>query len=685
MQDIDDLPVETVAGERPKSAIGDRLLIGLAALALLGGVLIAGANFLAGFLPASAAEPSGTPAATVNADPTRTPRPSPTERALREISVIPGVPPEADPRMDQVSVTYWIEALEGLPIRPSIDSDEEIGRIEAGEVMIADLQPTAETGDPGRWLFVHGADVPGWVQTLDAEGRPLANLYDTDRPMFPSMVQAVAAGQTGFVVHGTPPFRGWEPGEPITLFSADGSTWSQAGVQAQPWGAWGAAWGPSGWLAAHSTTSDGVAATWLWESASGFSWSPMGALELPGHAFLMGLVGSERGYLMTLQSGDDGSMSMWFSPDGLTWQESEDVLELAGRESFYGPEAVRVAASDAGFLAWRSGPQEAQDTVAAFSTSGRSWTPIRLDPESSASWLSLAIVGDAVVGVAREAGVVRAYRADLTDIDGGPIHLVRERHLDLAFDGAVVSQIVSDGTTAYAFGYAPDAGLDLAWQRDASGWRRIDTPTGGFGQPVHAAAAGRAGVLVVGAEPNGVLTDPILWHLGLDGEWVREASDAFPSAPQPTRDDCGDPPDTAVEFMGLHPSVAVPCFGDRALTFTAWSTGCDGCHGTGEGSGRPEWLIDPTNAFFLLPVEVAAGRGEWWKEAIPAADLAWRDAYVDAWLTITGHYDDPASAGCRWMPSLMDEIYYSGILADVNGCRQRFVITEVTVVRGPSS
>ena len=376
---------------------------------------------------------------------------------------------------------------------------------------------------------------------------------------------------------------------------------------------------------------------------------------------------------------------LWFSPDGLVWQESADPPDLGQPGAFDGAEAVRVTASEAGFLAWRTGEQEAIGTVAAFSEDGRSWTPIELAPDSGAAWLLLGLAGDSVVGLGRDdAGAVRAYRGTL-DAAAGALLLERARHMDLMFDGAIVRNLVSDGTTAYAFGYARGSSDDLAWSGDATGWRRLETPGGGFGQRVQLAAAGPDGLLVVGAGPSVPPTDPVLWHLSRGGGWAREATEAFPHTQVPTPDECGDPPDSALEFAGLHPSLAVPCFGDRELTFTAWSMDCTDCFGHGSGSGSPGWLLDPAHSFALLPVEMPADTGGWWREAIPAADVAWRDEYVGAWLQIAGHYDDPASARCRWTPAEADEIYYFGIQADVNACRLRFVVSEVTVVDGPRS
>lgn len=687
MDDFEDLPVETVAGERPAGRAADRMLVGLATVALLGGLLIAAGNVLGQLLPESAAEPSISASATSTAEPPATPRPTPTERPLREVGVIPGEPPEpGDGPVFEPSQTYWLEAIEPLPVYGSQTTRfDPIDRIAAGDIVIAERDPFAGQEDEG-WLYLHTARAPGWVRTVDDEGNPLAMLHETETPVSPSVVRVVAAGPAEFVAHGWRQTSGWQPGAAMTLSSVDGASWTPADTQFENhgFGAWTAAWGPSGWVAANTIEPEGPPRTWLWESATGASWSPVGELIVPRASYVKQLVGSERGYVLAFGLDTPDISSLWYSPDGLVWQESVDPFtSVPGSE--YPDDIVNLAATEAGFVAWRLTARQVDGVVAAFSANGRTWTPIDVASETSVAWLQLALVGDSIIGLGRDpGGVTRAYSAPLGTADGGTIALSRAAHLDVAFDGAGIWTLVSDGQAAYAFGYEGSDRQDAVWIGDGSSWRRIPPPADGFNEPVHLAAAGPGGVVAVGAQPNGVVTDPVLWHLGPDEAWTRQVTQAFPGVPPVDRGECPEPPDSGLEFMTLHATVAVPCFGGRPLTFTAWSADCDGCWGRGRASRGPAaWLMNPPRAFFLLPMESRAGDG-WWKDAIPAAGLEWRDEYVGAWLRITGHYDDPAAAECRRrVPA--EELYYAGPLAEENACRQRFVVTQATVVEGPRS
>src|SRR5256885_11661012 len=96
MRDRDDIPVETSAGDRGGGGMGDRLVVGLAALALLGGALILAGKGLGGDpgrasasgSPSGAPGTSGTPTTTASASPTPAPvavqeRPLPSPEPIR--------------------------------------------------------------------------------------------------------------------------------------------------------------------------------------------------------------------------------------------------------------------------------------------------------------------------------------------------------------------------------------------------------------------------------------------------------------------------------------------------------------------------------------------------------------------------------------------------------------------------
>lgn len=57
--------------------------------------------------------------------------------------------------------------------------------------------------------------------------------------------------------------------------------------------------------------------------------------------------------------------------------------------------------------------------------------------------------------------------------------------------------------------------------------------------------------------------------------------------------------------------------------------------------------------------------------------LGFDDAWVRTWVEVTGHFDDPAAATCRWIPSPAEEQWYAGRQQVIDGCRQQFVVTAV--------
>lgn len=666
MSDIEEIPVETVAGERPSSAVGDRLLIGLAALALLGGALIAAGNFVAGLLPEVAAQASPAQSVEETAEPTRTPRPTRSPRPLREVSVVPGDPPP-QPRYPG-STTVWVEVAEETPLlSDSSVGATELGRLEPGQVAIGDRQD----GQPD-WVYIYDPQPGGWVRLFDDEGVQLATFEAVRYPIFGGSVTAVATGPSGFVAHGIMPSPGYEPGESVTAFAADGVSWRIVEpLHASPWGGVAMAWGPSGWLAATTLdTSAGGQRTWLFESADGQRWTSLGQLDA-GDAYVRRLLATDEGYLLVHDDGGSNDTDLWFSPDGLTWQEGVDPFRI--------PEggALQVIATPTRFVAWMLTESDSGDPLVATSTNGRNWTPVPVNGNESA-WLQLAVAdGDTLLGLARSAsGRVVAYRGSLRS---GQVALSRDPALELAFEGDTVSALASDGTTAIALGFEKEDGTSLAWRSTGSGWRRLPVPDGGFGAVVRDAVIGPRGALVVGAEYGRVGSTPVLWHLGEGDDWVREAQPVVSPPPEPTPEECGEPPDSALEFMTLDATLGAPCFGDAPMTFTAWSFECPGCYGPGDGAGEPGWLMNPDHHLFLLPME-AGGDSGWWKVAILAPDLEWGDELLGTWLRITGHYDDPAAAGCRHHPPPSEELYYNGPEETRWACRQAFVVTELEVV-----
>jgi hypothetical protein len=674
VRDIEEIPVETVSGDRPLNPVGERLLIGLAALALLGGVLIAGGNLLTGLgVGVADASPSATAAETPR--PGRTERPTPSPRPLRELTLEPGEPPE--PAGYDYPNTSWLEALAPIEVWSYPDDGEVVGRLAAGEIVIVDPAPS-EMAAPG-WYVIQREGEGGWIRAADDRGEPLAHLLPATQGTYPGGALALAAGPNGFVGRAWAPGRAPEEPKVVTLVSVDGEQWatatdnSQAGI-----GSWGVAWGPSGWLAA-TIVGEGNLETWIWESSDGRSWTPLGELPIGGEATVQRLVASAEGYVMIMipQSGE--GVSVWYSPDGISWQESGDLgLAVQAVGGWYGGTGVRVLPVRGGYLAWvwADGPFGSPEI--AWSRDARSWETIPIGTEEL-TMLDVVAVGDDLLAVAAAPdGRALAWRGRLTA--EGP-ELVQAPHLALAFDGVVATALVSDGERAYAFGYRRADGEVGAWVSDGTGWGRLAPPEGGFGTIPRVAAAGPAGVVVAGARLDAGAQSPVFWHLRADGSWVREPSPAIPQLPEP---ECPAPPERALDFMALEPSIALACFGDRPMTLVAWSAVCEGCWEEGEpppGSNAPaQWLQQGQGPYLLLLPTEGDGNHGWWRQGILHPDLEWTDAMAGSWLRVTGHFDDAAARRCGAVPPQGVEAWWYGREADVLYCRWQFVVTDVEVL-----
>lgn len=676
MSEFEDIPGGTVAGDRPSSNVGDRLIIGLAVLALLGGLLIAAGNVVGGWFGDSTA--AGSPTAVASAPPaaTRTARPSPTERALREFTLLPGEPPE-QPVFDH-QPTYWVEAFVELPVRSGpADTAARIGRIQPGEVVLA----APPEPDNAIWFSIQdGAELGGWIRVVDAGDEPLARYAPVASGRYGGGISGIAAGPSGFVAHAWGPSDAFESPHSFTLYSADGEAWAAAATSVQSnAGRWMSAWGPAGWLAAGTFDTEGGVSPWIWESSDGSAWTPVGRLPVAGEGYVGGLVANASGYLLALGSSGEQSGALWFSPDGITWQESAATgLSSNFDDWFFGPGGYGLLGTPSGFLAWNRAEGRPGPVEVAFSPGGRSWSVSRIG-DDLVSLLTVAVIGDAVVALGLgEDGRTHAWEGRVVD-DG--LVLAAAPAAELAFDGAVVTSLVADGEHAYAFGYERLGGARRGWTSGRSGWQALELPDGGFGAAPRVSAAGPAGVVVTGARASAVAVNPVLWHLRPDGRWwAVDGSPALPAISDPGLADCPPPPTTAFEHAIIEAGVAVACFGDEPMTFVSWSASCGGCwEPSRRGPISSRWLPPNGPFFVLLPYEGTSDSG-WWRQAVPHPDLGWRDKWADTWLRVTGHYDDPAAGQCGGGPEAGSEAWWPGPEAEVLGCRWAFVVTEVEVL-----
>ncbi|MDP9468336.1 MAG: hypothetical protein M3P32_06300, partial [Chloroflexota bacterium] len=251
-----------------------------------------------------------------------------------------------------------------------------------------------------------------------------------------------------------------------------------------------------------------------------------------------------------------------------------------------------------------------------------------------------------------------------------------------SFAGTVVTALVSTGDQAIAFGWDRTTEAPLTWTTTGSGWVRWELPAA-FGGIPQVAAAGGAGVVVVGHALSAPDEDPVVWHRAPNGSWQPERDPVIAQLPEASAADCAPLPRDALAFVLLDRATAAFCYGDAPITFRAWSSPpCQDCEGGGGGGTfEPEWLAAPdTNRLRLglsrLAIVLVAVLPPTVATSTPAA-------WVETWLEVTGHFDDPASETCQYTPPPNEPTYYSGGPWVVNGCRQQFVVSSVRVVDGP--
>ena len=509
--------------------------------------------------------------------------------------------------------------------------------------------PGADRG----WLLISAPEPTGWVATLDA-GTELAQRIVPDAVPTTGWISELVGGQHGFVAIGQRSGRSDNYPATQVFSSKDGFDWQAAIDPPRPSCCWNAvAWGPAGWLlvGSHDRSRMGVGDTLIWSSRDGLRWSPPGLLADPTASIgaATSVVGSDIGYLMTTYSrgGFSGSgEGLWFSRDGSSWTQS-DAGQLA-------PDSLHAVATPIGFLIWND-PGNGH-VLAEFSPDGLTWSPVLGGPRAFTA--EIAPVRDQVIAMETDpaTGELRAWVGSINDgrFSWGPM-----AGAVAPFTGAVVTALASDGQRAVAFGWDRATEEALTWTSEGGPWTRRALPASFDGIP-SVAAAGGGGMVVLGHRWNQRGDNPVIWHRTAVGGWSPERFPVLGIAADPTRAECGRAPRDAVEFINQNAAAAAACFGDEPISFRAWSSVCDGCGTEADTTYEPTWLASPVaNTLRLLPV-IGPGVPEGFGVLAPTLGASPKPTWINAWLELTGHYDDPASADCRWTPPSDQLQYYAG-------------------------
>jgi hypothetical protein len=655
MKDRHAVQVETESGMRPRSAVSDRVLVGLAGIALIGGLFVAAGNILRADHPAASA--SKPPSATESGVP------SPAPRVLQVVHVEPGTVADVPAPS---GFEGWVRANADIVIRsgPVINAPS-VATLRKGALAYAAQHDEFIGNSP--WLSITEPE-PGWIYDTG-----LVTRYESARVRVSGNISLLAAGPHGFLALGHPPDDSTQNMSAYPIQSDDGIGWRYGSSDAfGGWDAPTATWGPAGWLAAGYLPAGDGYSTWLWSSADGLHWQSRGAMAGTDIGDPGQLVASDDGYLLKTGANErSGNPTFWFSADGDTWQETADPRGFGAAN-----EDLRAIGIPDGFYIWGGGSGPAW---AAFSANGRVWAQVGTGPEGESMQLIEAGSELLAIDADPDTGAPRAW---VGNFDRRHVAWQRETGDETAFTGAVVTALVWDGQRAYAFGWGRPTEQPLVWTRDADGWTRSALPDS-FGGIPHSAAAGPAGVVVMGQRPTLRGVNPIMWHRTLTGYWLPEPQPLFEAVPNPTAAGCPSAPRDLAAFTVLDLAAAPVCFGDAEITMRAWSVRCQQCWGSRPGVGEPAWLMAPTsNQLYLSPIKPIRP-DEWWTTMIVDPSVVMDPiANAGTWVELTGHFDDPAAASCHYQPAVQELPYWAGQQAIVDTCKQTFVVTDVRAVSG---
>lgn len=643
---------------------GERLLVLLAVTVLLGGILIAVGN---AFGPDTDEIAQHSPAPS-EGDPQPS-TPASNVGLPHQLVLVPGDPPPIT-LPESCCPEFYVRALRSLPIHGTDPDGPIVGSVEAGEVVAA-LEDDVLAG----WLRLIDHLPSGWIAVTDGAAA-LAEVYPATRPPSGYASLALGAGDRGFVAVGT-----LDDGRGDLYTSTDGDSWTRSVTELASRFSGGRVpqWGPAGWL----TIDEWDTPIWVWRSADGTSWESLGSLAGRGATGVGELIGSPIGYLLNLSDSSVIS-SWWFSANGLTWTEMP-VTGLAPTALPHRAKENVVSGRD-GFYAWYSRPPDWVNAdpgpAGAYSPDGRAWQTVQDGPSGAAA--RVVFLDDRMIGLDEErlTGAIRVWSGSLAD---GELQWGAPQELPGVFGDDALALLAGGGDRAVAITWDRETEEIRSWSSDdGTIWASIRPPDGGFSVIPHATAGSPAGILV--GDVGGVdiferrnVASPVLWRLA-DGRWDALRSSAL-SGPQTPQEPCPAPPVDALAFTVLDPDAAVRCFGDAELSFLAFSVRCNACYRrVPQVPWEPAWLAPQSPRLFLAPFRTASPR-----TALTALDptLTASPAWEDAWVTVTGHFDDGAAAGCRQQLDEVTEPGYGGRWLAIEECRRRFVITHVVLADGP--
>lgn len=148
------------------------------------------------------------------------------------------------------------------------------------------------------------------------------------------------------------------------------------------------------------------------------------------------------------------------------------------------------------------------------------------------------------------------------------------------------------------------------------------------------AAAVGAAVLLVGCMADGVA----------DQSPTTRPTETITSVPSPTPDPCSAETVPLQPLITMSPDVAIDCFGSRSVTFMGYASPMRGVGSCPIQVNPGEGWLTPCGGDARVMV-VNPGDGEGLAVQIPPG-ITDEDVPINAWVVVTGHFDDPAAKAC---------------------------------------
>lgn len=647
----------------PDKRLTTWIVLGGAALLVAVAILLAASLILARPVadatspsPSSSADLSGQPSpslASSESSPTSSP----------QVTPAPAEPPVA--RYGPFAAIVLVDSLR-VRSEPGA-SGTVIGAFQVDDVVQISEGPVEVDGD--RWFRVEGqANLYGWVSAGPSTD-PYLDLRSRVPSNNPGTIWRVAAGANGFLAWGWEPRRSDEPEHAVLLASSASGAWRRTSLPSEAVANVGAAaWGSSGWIMVTGNRSGTDAGT-FWRSDDGMSWTTLPPFDEPG-IVPGGVVASTAGYMMTVvDTRPGGWYDSYFSVDGQAWRESG--FPVSSSENVTG---LGVVAVPQGFLLWVT---DVPATRSFFTTDGRDWVRTGPSLPGSANTPPLfAVAGNRILAVVTDyaTGAQSIWHASLP---GPALSWTRETATEATMANTAIAALISDGSTFLLSGYDRSDAAPRLWRStDGDSWALLPGEALFGGAMPSAVAASAAGFVGIGRIMTSAGSNSVMWDSANGLDWSGEADPVLGLIQGAVVGTCPALPETQLEWLAIPAPVAAECFGDKPITFSGWLTQGGGCGGWTPGTLEPEWLASMYATYAVLVTPFEAEYGGCGSAARHPSLLSIPDR--QQWVTVTGHYDDPAASTCHWLP---DPTYVNAVLNDqawhVQRCRWVFVATAV--------